>query len=101
MFKSEILFLDRIVSAVSPALSMKEYCPKTVREVRKLMGFLNYYRRYIENFSIIAKPIYDLAMLVDRDDTTTKPNRKMSHPTPTKSTNNLDIHSSVSRREPY
>ena len=34
--------------------------PKTVSEVRHLTGLLGYYRRYIENFSRIAKPFYDL-----------------------------------------
>jgi hypothetical protein len=69
MFKREVLFLGRIVSAegytldpstVAPVLRLKETLPKTVKDVRKLMGFLNYYIRYIENFSSIAKSIYDL-----------------------------------------
>jgi hypothetical protein len=38
-------------STVAPILRMKETPPKTVNEVRKLMGFLNYYRRYTETFS--------------------------------------------------
>ena len=63
IFKREVSFLGRIVSeegykldpsTVAPILHMKETPPKTVNEVRKLMGFLNYYRRYIENFSRIA-----------------------------------------------
>ena len=45
---------------MAPILRLKDTPPKNVNEVRKLMGFLNYDQRYIENFSRIAKPIYDL-----------------------------------------
>ena len=34
--------------------------PNTVGDIRKLLGFLGYYRRYIPDFSRIAKPLYDL-----------------------------------------
>ena len=30
------------------------------------MGFLNYYRRYVKNFSRIAKPIYDLVKMASQ-----------------------------------
>jgi hypothetical protein len=85
IFKREVLFLGRIVSeegykldpsTVAPILRMKETPPKAVNKVRKLMGFLNYYRRYIENFSRIAKPIYDLVKLVDHDKSDANPKRK-------------------------
>ena len=91
MFKREVLFLRQIVSeeeykldpsTVAPILRMKETPPKTVNEVRKLMGFLNYYRRYIENFSRIAKPIYDLVKLVDDHDTNANPKRKYRNQPP-------------------
>ena len=39
---------------------LKEWIPKTVGEVRHLIGLLGYYCRYIENFSRAAKPIYYL-----------------------------------------
>ena len=74
LFKKEVVFLGRVVSeegykldpsSIKPVLSLKESSPKTVNEVRKLMGFLNYYRRYIKNFSKIAKPIYDLIKMTD------------------------------------
>ena len=63
------MFLGRIISkdgykldpsTIATILCMQETPPKTVNEVRKLMGFLNYYRRYIANFSAMAKPIYYL-----------------------------------------
>lgn len=69
LFKREVVFLGRVVSEegykldpsnIKPVLALKESPPKTINEVRKLMGFLNYYRRYVKNFSRIAKPIYDL-----------------------------------------
>ena len=40
--------------------SLKQWTPKTVGDVRRLMGLLGYYRRYNPNFSRIAKSIYDL-----------------------------------------
>ncbi|CAB4025594.1 Hypothetical predicted protein [Paramuricea clavata] len=69
IFKRELVFLGIIVSkdgykldpsTFAPILCMQETLPKTVNEVRKQMGFLNYYRRYIANFSAMANSIYDL-----------------------------------------
>lgn len=40
--------------------ALKHERPSTVREVRKLMGFISYYRPYIQDFSRIAKPLYEL-----------------------------------------
>jgi len=34
--------------------------PKNISEVRSFLGMASYYRRFIHNFSIIAKPILDL-----------------------------------------
>ena len=76
MFKREVVFLGRVVSAqgykldpstMAPILRLKDTPPKTVNEVRKLMGSLNYYRCYIENFSRIAKPIYNLVKMPETD----------------------------------
>lgn len=47
-------------SSIKSVLALKDSPPKTVNEVHKLIGFLNYYCQYVKNFSIISKPIYDL-----------------------------------------
>ena len=69
LFQREVLFLGRVVSkegyrldpsSIEPGLHLKETAPKTVNDVRKVMGFLNHYRRYIKDFAKIAKPVYDL-----------------------------------------
>ena len=69
LFKNEVSFLCRIVSAngyqmepkaTAAVEKLKGVIPKTVGEVRKIMGLLRMYRRSIENFSKIAKPLYDL-----------------------------------------
>jgi len=38
---------------------------KTVRDVRKFLGLANYYRRFIKNFAMLAKP---LNMLTRKDE---------------------------------
>ena len=38
--------------------------PKMVRDVRKFLGFANYYRRFIKNFAALTKP---LNMLTRKD----------------------------------
>ena len=47
-------------SSIKLVLALRDSPPKTVNEVCRLMGFLNYYRRYVRDFSRIANPIYDL-----------------------------------------
>ena len=75
LFKREVTFLGRIVSeegyklnpsSVKPFLALRDSPPKTVSEVRRLTSFLNYYRRYVKNFSRTAKPIYDLVKTPSR-----------------------------------
>jgi len=39
--------------------------PKTVRDVRKILGLANYYRQFIKNFAALAKP---LNMLTRKDE---------------------------------
>ena len=69
LFRKEVSFLGRVVSAdgykldptsIAPVLNLAKDPPKTVGEVRQIIGLLGYYRKYIKDFSCIAKPIYDL-----------------------------------------
>lgn len=69
LFKSNVRFLGRVVSKdghsmdpaeVAPVLALKEKQPSTVGEVRQILGFQSYYRSYIQDFSRIAKPLYEL-----------------------------------------
>ena len=62
-------FLRRVISqdgyqidpkATSAVTAMKNLKPRTVGEVRRLMGQLGVYCRHIKNFAQTAKPIYDL-----------------------------------------
>src|SRR3954467_14490175 len=64
---NEVRFLGHIVSgdgvAVDPAkvLAVTEWeSPKSVKEVRSFLGLAGYYRRFIENFSKVAKPMTEL-----------------------------------------
>jgi len=34
--------------------------PKCVKDVQKFLGLANYYRRFIEGFATVARPLHDL-----------------------------------------
>ena len=34
--------------------------PKTVKEVQKFLGFCNFYRRFVKDYSALARPLFDL-----------------------------------------
>ena len=62
-------YLGKIVSAsgyrldpanVEAVISLKKSKSSKVGEVRKLLGLLGYYRRYIPNFARMAYPLYQL-----------------------------------------
>ena len=69
LFKREVKYLGHIVSSEGykpdpkdtiPLLALKERTPKTVGEVRQVLGLVGYHRKYFPQFSQIAKPLYDL-----------------------------------------
>ncbi|MGL5209396.1 reverse transcriptase domain-containing protein [Cetobacterium sp.] len=67
LFRKEVKFLGHIVSAAGISVDPEKVAavqgwtaPKTVRQVRSFLGFVGYYRRFIQDFSKIAKPINQL-----------------------------------------
>ena len=66
-FKKEIKYLGYVVSEQGVSTdpdkikAVTEWPqPTTVREVRSFLGFVSYYRRFIPNFSKVAKPLNKL-----------------------------------------
>ena len=69
LFRNQVKYLGHIVSregykadtSNTHALTIsKEQQPKTVGDVHRGLGLLNYYRKYIPDFSLIAAPLFDL-----------------------------------------
>uniref|UniRef100_A0A8C4NM60 Gypsy retrotransposon integrase-like protein 1 n=1 Tax=Dicentrarchus labrax TaxID=13489 RepID=A0A8C4NM60_DICLA len=69
LFRKEVRYVGRLVSAegvkmdpkdLEAVRALKNKTPQTVGDVRQLLGFLSYYRTYVQDFSRVAKPLYDL-----------------------------------------
>ena len=80
LFREEVRYVGRLVSAdgvrvdpkdIEAVQVLKNKRPQTVGEVRQLLGFLSYYRTYVQDFSRLAKPLYDL--LKNKSDIETAP----------------------------
>ena len=93
MFQREIKYLGKIISEKgykddpinTKAIEKLRESPKTVGDLRKLLGFLGYYRQSIENFSRKAKPIYDILSLPPEN--VSKSNHKLKKTKEQKSSN--------------
>ena len=66
-FREEIEYLGHVVSGKGVATNPKKVeavtkwpTPKTVYDIRSFLGFVGYYRRFIKDFSKIAKPIREV-----------------------------------------
>uniref|UniRef100_A0A8C5WDF6 Gypsy retrotransposon integrase-like protein 1 n=1 Tax=Leptobrachium leishanense TaxID=445787 RepID=A0A8C5WDF6_9ANUR len=76
LFKRKVRFLGKMVSGegytmdpaeIAPVQKLKEKKPETIGDLRKMFGFLSYYRSYIPNFSRTAKPLYELLSLTESE----------------------------------
>ena len=76
LFRNQVKYLGHIVSSegyhidssnVKAITSLKECKPKTVGDIRRIIGLLNYYRKYIANFSQKAAPLFDLLKQSDNE----------------------------------
>ena len=74
LFFNEVSYLGRVVSKegyrmdpknIEPVLALKELKPTKLGEVRRLVGLLSVYRRFVPNFARVAKPLYDLLKVKD------------------------------------
>ena len=67
LFKQQIIYLEHVVSKEGVSTDPDKIAavtewpqPTTVTEVRSFLGFVSYYRRFIPNFSKVAKPLNQL-----------------------------------------
>lgn len=69
MFRKKVRYLGNLISKdgycmdpadVEAVRALKNRKVETIGDVRRILGFLGYYRRYVQDFSRRAKPLYDL-----------------------------------------
>jgi len=67
LFRTEVKFLGHVVSAAGVQLDMEKVkaledwpVPRTVKEVRQVVGFMSYYRRFVLHFAQLARPLHTL-----------------------------------------
>lgn len=66
-FRNSVTYLGHIISEKGLSPDPAKYqaitdfpAPETVVQVQSFLGLVNYYRRFVKDFSTIARPLYDL-----------------------------------------
>jgi hypothetical protein len=72
--QTEVEYLSVVISEDSIAMDLIKVQgvknwkrPTTLKDIRAFLGFLNFYRMYIRNFSMLAAPLNALIVTVPRD----------------------------------
>lgn len=69
MFRKEVRYVGHHVWAeevrvdpkdLTAVLALKSERPQTVGDLRRVLGFLRYYRSFVQDFAKITKPLYEL-----------------------------------------
>ena len=56
-----VIGLERIKMEEEKVKGVMEWLtPKCIKDVQKFLGLANYYRRFIEGFALIARPLHDM-----------------------------------------
>ena len=78
-FKSEVIYLGHVVSEDGIKTDPEKIqalgdwpTPKCIKDVRKLLGFAGYYRRFVKGFAAIVRPLNDILV----GNSTKKPSKK-------------------------
>lgn len=71
-YAKEVCYVGLLVSEEGVKMNPKDHeavqtlnckTSQTVRDIRQLLRFLSYYGTYVQDFSRIAKPLYDMLQL--------------------------------------
>lgn len=98
MFQEVAHYVGRLDSAegvqidpenLEAVMALKTKTPQTVGDLRRILGFLSYYRSYIQDFAKIAKPLYELLQV------------KSSMPNPFHVTASQRVHNSRPKHPSY
>lgn len=75
LLRPEVKFLGHVVSAAGIQVDMEKVSvllnwpiPSSIREVRQVVGFMSYYRRFVPNFAQVARPLHALMGQAKRGD---------------------------------
>ncbi|XP_030595617.1 uncharacterized protein LOC115787179 [Archocentrus centrarchus] len=70
LFREQVAYLGHIISAGGIATDPQKVqqviewpAPRNVTEVRQFVGLASYYRRFVEDFATIAKPLHELTKM--------------------------------------